>query len=439
MRRPTSQTLHLPARSRCCYLQNRSNTQESYARKSQAAVNEQQDVSQLRLHPHRQGLQPACMERRPLLSHPSIILERSQTAYSLPDTLCKQRTFHDLISVTDLNHGIIVVNARDLKVHTIECVSLRLNMGVTRITFGQRFEQWAAVTKSAKTGVAYKTIKQSLDPQRARVTNLSPTISFTITAFYDMEAVWNSGTSPIRCATHEKAKTWSERHHKKKMQFSDRCSLSKELDKKTVERVELSFNETLLLEALPLLSLTPMSVALQARVPKTLDQHVIYKPKRLNHARQTSALSWSKGDGDISPLSARPDVPHTRNAPEPSTTTTSLKTNDSIPKGLTNPLGIPTTGLGSFQHLPPIMYGKKMQINSTRRINYARERDQITAGVLQQDTSSEPPPPARKPHRLGGVEPEFIQEQMLRLDPEALQKAYEVVELLRDASKTSKR
>lgn len=66
-----------------------------------------------------------------------------------------------------------------------------------------------------------RTIKQSLDPQRARVTSLSPTISFTITAFYDMAAVWNSDSSPIRCATHERAKTWPERHHKKKLQFSD--------------------------------------------------------------------------------------------------------------------------------------------------------------------------------------------------------------------------
>ncbi|KAF5578331.1 hypothetical protein FPCIR_11581 [Fusarium pseudocircinatum] len=89
-----------------------------------------------------------------------------------------------------------------------------------------------------------------------------------------------------------------------------------------------------------------------------------------------------------------------------------------------------------FQHFTSTMYGKKMHINSTPRIYHVRERDQITASVLQHDTGSEPPPPARKPRRSGGVEPESIQEQILKLNPEALQKAYEVAKLLRDASKT---
>lgn len=59
------------------------------------------------------------------------------------------------------------------------------------------------------------------------------------------------------------------------------ANIAKELDKKTVEGVDLSFNEKLLLEVLSIyFILIPMSVALHARGPKTLDQHVFYKPQR---------------------------------------------------------------------------------------------------------------------------------------------------------------
>ncbi|KAF5682110.1 hypothetical protein FDENT_7807 [Fusarium denticulatum] len=54
---------------------------------------------------------------------------------------------------------------------------------------------------------------------------------------------------------------------------------------------------------------------------------------------------------------------------------------------------------------------------------------------FQQGTSPAPPQPAKRPRRSGGVEPESIQEQILKLNPEALQKAYQVVEMSRDASK----
>ncbi|KAF5702343.1 hypothetical protein FMUND_13512 [Fusarium mundagurra] len=54
---------------------------------------------------------------------------------------------------------------------------------------------------------------------------------------------------------------------------------------------------------------------------------------------------------------------------------------------------------------------------------------------IQPDASPEAPPPHKRPHRSGGVEPESIQEQILRLNPETLEKAYEIAEILRDASK----
>ncbi|KAF5576272.1 hypothetical protein FPCIR_12701 [Fusarium pseudocircinatum] len=54
---------------------------------------------------------------------------------------------------------------------------------------------------------------------------------------------------------------------------------------------------------------------------------------------------------------------------------------------------------------------------------------------FQHGTSPALPQPAKRPRRSGGVEPESIQEQILKLNPDALQKAYQVVEMSRDASK----
>ncbi|KAF5638969.1 uncharacterized protein FTJAE_5040 [Fusarium tjaetaba] len=54
---------------------------------------------------------------------------------------------------------------------------------------------------------------------------------------------------------------------------------------------------------------------------------------------------------------------------------------------------------------------------------------------LQQGTSPAIPQPAKRPRITGGMEPESIQEQILKLDPQALQRAYQVVQMSRDASK----
>ncbi|KAF5555104.1 hypothetical protein FNAPI_6233 [Fusarium napiforme] len=54
---------------------------------------------------------------------------------------------------------------------------------------------------------------------------------------------------------------------------------------------------------------------------------------------------------------------------------------------------------------------------------------------FQQGTSPATPQPAKRPRITGGMEPESNQEQILKLDPQALRKAYQVVQMSRDASK----
>ncbi|KAF5600021.1 hypothetical protein FPANT_2832 [Fusarium pseudoanthophilum] len=54
---------------------------------------------------------------------------------------------------------------------------------------------------------------------------------------------------------------------------------------------------------------------------------------------------------------------------------------------------------------------------------------------FQQGTSPATPQPAKRPRITDGMEPKSIQEQILKPNPEALQKAYQVVEMSCDASK----
>lgn len=52
---------------------------------------------------------------------------------------------------------------------------------------------------------------------------------------------------------------------------------------------------------------------------------------------------------------------------------------------------------------------------------------------FEQDTSE---PPAKRPRRSAGMEPDSIEAQILRLRPQDLEEALEIVKLLRESSKT---